>query len=716
MSLVAALLLGGCGSDGGGGSSSISGVAIDGYIRNAKACVDRNYNKICDSNEPSATTQSRGVFSIPASATDSGNYPIVIEAGTDAFDEGRGAYFATPLKLTAPAGVTTITPITSLVQQKISEGKDRATAEAETTSLLGVSSGSLYGDYIASGDTTLTTKAYDTATKIQSSGGNFASVISELGGGSSASSSSSTSSSSSDSSTSSSSTSSSSSSSGSSSSGSSSTNNAPTANNFTYGTDINATARTFSWLTLSSATDTDGDALTATIKTQGSKGTSAISGNNITYTPSANQSGTDTIELTISDTHSADKNITVTVSNIDTTPPTVTGTYPVANATGVGAYTTVDINFSESMDSTTLTTANITLSSGKACQVVDYNTSDYRATCWVYTGVEANALAESMAYTVTVSTSVKDAVGHALASAYTLSFTTGSKNKLPRLRTGQTTSYATNDDAWYMTNGSLGYARSFTRDGVNGIVTDNATNLVWQDDAVSGMMNWATAGTTCDALTLGGQSDWRLPSISELSTTASKGIYSAVIFRGAGEFANTASDFYWSSATDVSNTAYAWLVNFDSGVDGTDDKTNSQYVRCVRGAQTETTQYVRDSSKQVVLDTSSGLMWQDNAVGMTKSWATAISNCETSTLGGYTDWRLPNYNELYQLIDRSRYSPAISPVFQNTASDANKYYWSSSTYATATSNAWVVLFGSGNGFWRAKTTWLDFRCVRGGTN
>jgi len=121
--------------------------------------------------------------------------------------------------------------------------------------------------------------------------------------------------------------------------------------------------------------------------------------------------------------------------------------------------------------------------------------------------------------------------------------------------------------------------------------------------------------------------------------------------------------------------------------------------------------YTRDATKNVVTDNSSGLMWQDDEVGTTMNWATALTTCEALTLGGYSDWRLPNYNELYNLADRSRFNPAISPVFTNVVSG---YYWTSTTGASDTSGAWRVYFDNGLDYWGNKTYSYYVRCVRGG--
>ena len=50
--------------------------------------------------------------------------------------------------------------------------------------------------------------------------------------------------------------------------------------------------------------------------------------------------------------------------------------------------------------------------------------------------------------------------------------------------------------------------RSYTDNG-NGTITDNVTGLVWQKEDDNTTRTWAAAGTYCDGLILGGQSDWR---------------------------------------------------------------------------------------------------------------------------------------------------------------------------------------------------------------
>ena len=147
----------------------------------------------------------------------------------------------------------------------------------------------------------------------------------------------------------------------------------------------------------------------------------------------------------------------------------------------------------------------------------------------------------------------------------------------PVLKTGQTAVYQTGDDGTYQE----GIARSYTRDDVNGTVMDNATGLMWQDNA-SPTGDWATAGTYCDGLSLDGHDDWRLPTIKELRTLVDKSRVNPSI---DPTFQSVTLYGYWSSTTYAGDSSGAWLVVFSNGFDNVLHKSNSYYVRCVRGGQ-----------------------------------------------------------------------------------------------------------------------------------
>ena len=144
--------------------------------------------------------------------------------------------------------------------------------------------------------------------------------------------------------------------------------------------------------------------------------------------------------------------------------------------------------------------------------------------------------------------------------------------------------------------------------------------------------------------------------------------------------------------------------------------------------------YIRDDVKEVVTSLRTGLMWQDDAAAETvrKRWLTelnyykcenegthcedtagdtAATYCTDLTLGGYSDWYLPNKEELSGIV-KSSTAPTISSVFQHTAS---RRYWSSTANADDSRYAWHVSFyDGGQYYYGGKTASLYVRCVRAG--
>ena len=121
----------------------------------------------------------------------------------------------------------------------------------------------------------------------------------------------------------------------------------------------------------------------------------------------------------------------------------------------------------------------------------------------------------------------------------------------------------------------------FTRDSTTQIVTDTNTKLQWQDnESVSNKQTEAI--DYCEALTLGGYNDWRLPNQNELRTIVDRSKRNPAI---SSTFQNVVSNYYWSSSTVVGDEYYAWGVGFGNGNDDGYDKSYEYYVRCVRDGQ-----------------------------------------------------------------------------------------------------------------------------------
>lgn len=125
LTLIAAATLAACGGGGGGltvanGVSTMSGTVIDGYIENAKVCLDLNGNLLCDANEPSTTTDKDGKYSISYDGDIAGKHiiAVVTAESKDADDNGKTLAEAgkEAFNLAAPAAKPeAVTPLTTLV-------------------------------------------------------------------------------------------------------------------------------------------------------------------------------------------------------------------------------------------------------------------------------------------------------------------------------------------------------------------------------------------------------------------------------------------------------------------------------------------------------------------------------------------------------------------------------------------------------------------------
>ena len=148
-------------------------------------------------------------------------------------------------------------------------------------------------------------------------------------------------------------------------------------------------------------------------------------------------------------------------------------------------------------------------------------------------------------------------------------------------------------------------------------------------------------------------------------------------------------------------------------------------------------------------DSSSGLVWSAKA-STTYTWQNAVDYCNSYSEGGYSDWKLPNIDELRTLLIASRVSAncqasetngclssscwtcstcteSCTPASSGTdcdscqpysdgrfskLGDGNVYLWSSSTRSDDTGRAWYVSFPSGNVNNYYKTSSNYVRCVR----
>ncbi len=267
-----------------------------------------------------------------------------------------------------------------------------------------------------------------------------------------------------------------------------------------------------------------------------------------------------------------------------------------------------------------------------------------------------------------------------------------------------------------------GLQQSFTKhvnyNGTGDSVTvDNNTGLMWMTDTAdtnddgqidsNDKLTWQDAVDHCDGLTYAGYSDWRLPAQFEFTTMVNYARHDPAIDTA---YFSSLSDWYWSSTSFAAASSGAWALFFADGSAQSLLKSWSEYVRCVRGDSSFLHNF-QDNGDQTVTDQGTGLMWENdsNVNTQTRTWEEALAYCENLTLGGYSDWRLPNIQELRSIVDYTRHDPAIDPLF----SSQSDWYWSSTSQPPFPSWAWVLYFASGSCQQDLKSGSHYARCVRG---
>lgn len=309
--------------------------------------------------------------------------------------------------------------------------------------------------------------------------------------------------------------------------------------------------------------------------------------------------------------------------------------------------------------------------------------------------------------------------------------------------TGQTTSYVPGDDGDL--EAGVAWPTPRFADNGDGTTTDHLTGLMWASTAGSATTQWEGALSAANGSTLGGHDDWRLPNVNELMSLVNLGQPAPNSWlNGLPEFSGIQSGRYWASTIIYQpTTLWGWVAHMNNGILG---RTNisaipTSYAWLVRNAETGVValprtgksglysdgddgdlqagvawpvpRFVRNGDA-MVLDMLTGLIWHQSPSETTMSWEDAFAYAAGLDTGGYTDWRVPNRSELRSLANYNYYNwdLYLSGDFGVTVPAGE--YWSSSTYAPETADAWVVIIQSGHAGNATKTQSLLVWAVRGG--
>lgn len=280
--------------------------------------------------------------------------------------------------------------------------------------------------------------------------------------------------------------------------------------------------------------------------------------------------------------------------------------------------------------------------------------------------------------------------------------------------TGQTTCYntaggvisctGTGQDGEYRKGITANFTGPTTLSGYpsNNVTIDNNTSLVWDlcslgqngvsctGSATAG--TWATGTSNCTSFNsansgngYAGRKDWRLPTTRELITLQNYGNQNPAAY--TSNFPNFPSitcgsntNGHWTNEADATNGSNAWNVQFGDCSGGYTGFTFSQlktqpyqYTKCISPGAGLPTKVYFDNGDQTILDVTTGLTWTKCALGLsgsscttgtanTYTWNTVFSACSSLSLSGKT-WRVPNFNELMSIVDRTRYSPPHDPTY-----------------------------------------------------
>jgi len=126
------------------------------------------------------------------------------------------------------------------------------------------------------------------------------------------------------------------------------------------------------------------------------------------------------------------------------------------------------------------------------------------------------------------------------------------------------------------------------------------------------------------------------------------------------------------------------------------------FQKTVCGFRNPEDRFVTSKDGKYVCDRTTGDIWEQdpesNNPRLTMSQPDAISFCANlgKEKGHGQVYELPSVQQLVSVLDYALVSPALTPdVFSNVLS---AFYWSATSVALMTDNAWVVSVGNGNIF------------------
>ena len=314
--------------------------------------------------------------------------------------------------------------------------------------------------------------------------------------------------------------------------------------------------------------------------------------------------------------------------------------------------------------------------------------------------------------------------------------------RLPK--TGQTTSYASEDDGSFQIGTPWQSNRFVNLDGTapasDDAMRDTLTGLIWTRDAnapgppvctPAAGKKWQGALDHISCLNANnylGYSDWRLPNRKEIRSLVDYSQNTPALPAGHPFINVMSTDYYWTSTTYAADTSYAWVtymsdgritrnfkpdVNFRIWPVRTGDNTVHHLISLPVTGQTTSyaagddgslqtgvvwpsVRFMTDVTGDCINDSLTGLVWLKAPDSISRSWADALTQVSSTNACGYTDWRVPNINELESLIHAELSDTAawLNTTQGFSGIQAGKY-WSATTISVDSTRAWYVTLNEG---------------------
>jgi hypothetical protein len=240
-------------------------------------------------------------------------------------------------------------------------------------------------------------------------------------------------------------------------------------------------------------------------------------------------------------------------------------------------------------------------------------------------------------------------------------------------------------------------------------ISDAVTALMWQLEPEVASKTQVGAVAYCDALSLAGHDDWRLPTRLEYVTLLDQGRPNGFAVPPGVPASSTGTQ--WTASATGRAADNFFTVQDEQGSINVAGAATPYTARCVRGPALTGTLSV---GVDTVFDSMTNLEWQRTALeDEDRDWQEALAYCESLTHAAKSDWRLPSIKELLTIVDESALdAPVVDATSFGDSSAAR--YWSSTPARGSPSERFAFALETGFGLTPdvKMTEFAAARCVR----